>query len=273
MDGVCDVKIYSRDFTVLTKEELKEWEILKDKEVVHRSGNFVVRRSKYREYPAAVRHYESLFPNNHLDIVDLQKIEQLTKLTEKFHQMIDNPNSNERSILNWIRENRAYFIIASIMKGPYNFGHHDAFIFPEFQLGNTYQVDYLIVGRNSGGYEFIFVELEHPNKNITLADGHLGDAIRKGERQVIDWKYWLEANYATLYETFNKYKDPKKLLPVEFMKYDSTRIHYAVIAGRRNDFNEKTYQLKRQKLTEGILLLHYDNLYDSAMALIGESTY
>lgn len=193
------MKIYSRDFTVLTKEELKEWEILKDKEVVHRSGNFVVRRSKYREYPAAVRHYESLFPNNHLDIVDLQKIEQLTKLTEKFHQMIDNPNSNERSILNWIRENRAYFIIASIMKGPYNFGHHDAFIFPEFQLGNTYQVDYLIVGRNSGGYEFIFVELEHPNKNITLADGHLGDAIRKGERQVIDWKYWLEANYATLY--------------------------------------------------------------------------
>ncbi|WP_210367876.1 hypothetical protein [Bacillus sp. REN3] len=108
------MKIYSRDFTVLTKEELKEWEFLKEKEVVHRSGNLVVRRSKYREYPAAVRHYESLFPNNHLDIVDLQKIDQLTKLTEKFHQLIDNPNSNERSILNWIRENSAYFIIAFI---------------------------------------------------------------------------------------------------------------------------------------------------------------
>ena len=265
--------IYTRDYTTLTQEALNEWEILKEKEIVHRFGDMIVRRSRYREYPVAVRHFESLFPNNHLDIVDLKKVEYLTSLSEEFHQLIETPTSNERSILKWIREKSAYFIIASIMKGPYTFGHHDAFIFPEFQLGNTYQVDFLIIGRNSGGYEFIFVELEHPNKNITLKDGHLGDAIRKGERQVTDWKYWLEANYSTLYETFIKYKDPKKTLPVEFLKYDSTRIHYAVVAGRRNDFNERTYQLKRQKLAEGILLLHYDNLCDSAKALIGESTY
>ena len=107
-----------------------------------------------------------------------------------------------------------------------------------------------------------------------MIDGHSGDAIRKGERQVTDWKYWLEANYATLYETFNKYKSVEKNLPIEFMKYDSTRVHYAVVAGRRSDFNERTYQLKRQKkLSENILLLHYDNLYDSAKALIGELTY
>lgn len=275
LDGECIMKIYSRDYTTLTQEEIEEWEVLKEKEIVRRigKGDLAIRKSLYREYPVAVRHYESLFPNNHLDIVDLQKVEYLTTLTEEFHQLIDTSTSNERSILNWIREKKSYFIIASIMKGPYSFGHHDAFIFPEFQLGNTYQVDFLIVGRNSGGYEFIFVELEHPNKNITLSDGHLGDAIRKGERQVTDWKYWLEANYTTLYETFNKYKAPRETLPIEFMKYDSTRVHYAVVAGRRSDFNERTYQLKRQKTAENILLLHYDNLYDFANSLIGESTY
>ena len=191
------MKIHSRDYSPISTEELNEWGILKEKEIIHKigKGDLAIRKSLYREYPVAVRHYMSLFPNNHLDIEDLQKIEYLTALTEKFYSIIDNPDSNERSVLNWIREEKAYFIIASIMNGSYSFGHHDAFIFPEFQLGNSYQVDYLIVGKSSGGYEFIFVEMKHPNKNITLTDGHSGDAMRKGERQVTDWKYWLEANY------------------------------------------------------------------------------
>ncbi|WP_051688323.1 Shedu anti-phage system protein SduA domain-containing protein [Desulfofalx alkaliphila] len=269
-----NMKIYSRDYSILTQEELKKWEVLKEKEIVSSLGDdLVIRKNLYREYPVAVRHFISLFPNNHLDIMDLQQATHLKVLTEEFYRIINNPSTTERFILNWISQTKAYFIIASIMKSSYSFGHHDAYIFPEFQLGNSYQVDYLLVGKNSGGYEFVFVELEHPNKNITLANGHLGDAIRKGERQVIDWKYWLEANYTTIYETFNKYKSPERNLPIEFMKYDSTRVHYAVVAGRRNDFNERTYQLKRQKKLENILLLHYDNLYDSAKAVIGELTY
>ena len=144
------MKIHSRDYSTLTQEELNEWGILKEKEIIHKigKGDLAIRKSLYREYPVAVRHYMSLFPNNHLDIEDLQKIEYLTALTEKFYSVIDNPDSNERSVLNWIREEKAYFIIASIMKGSYSFGHHDAFIFPEFQLGNSYQVDYLIVGKS-----------------------------------------------------------------------------------------------------------------------------
>ncbi|WP_062353361.1 hypothetical protein [Bacillus kwashiorkori] len=94
------MKIYTRDYTVLTTEELKEWDNLKEKEIVHKSGKFVVRKNKYREYPVAVRHYESLFPNNHLDIVDLQKVDMLSELVEEFHQLIDNSTSNEKSILN-----------------------------------------------------------------------------------------------------------------------------------------------------------------------------
>ncbi|WP_257351437.1 Shedu anti-phage system protein SduA domain-containing protein [Pseudalkalibacillus decolorationis] len=118
------------------------------------------------------------------------------------------------------------------------------------------------------------MELEHPNKNITINSGHIGDALRKGERQVIDWKCWLEANFSSIYETFKKYKSPIQELPIEFMKYDSSRMHYAVIAGRRSNFTEKTYQIKRQsKLSNNIQFLHYDNLYDSAKSLIGKSTY
>lgn len=76
LDGEYIMKIYPRDYTTLTQEEIEEWEVLKEKEIVRRigKGDLAIRKSLYREYPVAVRHYESLFPNNHLDIVDLQKV-------------------------------------------------------------------------------------------------------------------------------------------------------------------------------------------------------
>ncbi|AZU60270.1 Shedu anti-phage system protein SduA domain-containing protein [Neobacillus mesonae] len=267
------MKIYDRDYNFLTEQEENEWEVLKEKEIIKRLGKLKVKRSLYREYPVAVRHKMSLFPNNHLDIVDLQNEEQLLMLIEEYSEIIANQTMNERDILNWIKEKRAYFIIASIMKNYYSFGHHDAFIIPEFQLGNSYQVDYLLIGKSSGGYEFIFVELEHPNKNTTISSGHLGETFRKGLNQVSDWSSWLEGNYISIYETFIKYKNYNHTLPIEFLKYDSSRIHFAVIAGKREHFNEKTYEIKRQKLKERTLLLHYENLYDMSKNLIGQVTY
>lgn len=268
------MKLYDRDFNTLNADEIKEWEELKEKEIVNRMGKFKIRKSLYREYPVAVRHKMSLFPNNHLDIVDLQKENALYPLIEGYSQIIENELTNERDILNWVKENKAYFIIASIMKSYYSFGHHDAFIIPEFQLGNSYQVDYLLIGKSSDGYQFVFVELEHPNKNSTLTSGHLGETFRKGLMQVNDWDSWLQGNYSSMFETFNKYRNSEHTLPIEFLKYDRSRIHYVVVAGKRDHFNEKTYEIKRQKLSsERILLLHYDNLNDTAKSLVGELTY
>lgn len=74
--------------------------------------------------------------------------------------------------------------------------------------------------------------------------------------------------------TFEKYKHPNMMLPKEFFKLDMSRYHYIVVAGRRKDFNEKTYRLARlSKLENKIELLHYDNLYDSASGVLGRATY
>jgi len=270
--------IYERDYTVLTKEESSEWELLKQREVVDKIGDLEVLKTLFREYPKAARHFMSLFPNHYLDIEDLSNETELGVLSESFRELISSPTTNERTILTWIRDKKAYFIVASILHY-YNFGHHDAFIFPEFRLGSSYQVDFLIAGRNSGGYEFIFVELEAPNGRITTADGSLGDAFRKGMNQVEEWKGWISEYYSSFQETFNKHKHPDKPIPREFMKLDATRLHYAVIAGRRSDFekqgtDKRTYRLQRRTLEEQkIRLLHYENLYDTSKAIIGKATY
>ncbi|WP_019849569.1 Shedu anti-phage system protein SduA domain-containing protein [Desulfitobacterium sp. PCE1] len=121
---------------------------------------------------------------------------------------------------------------------------------------------------------FVFVELQKPYGNITTKDGELGDTFRKGLKQIEDWQEWLEANYSSLYETFVKYKHPDILLDEEFHKFDRTRMHYSVVAGRRKDFTDRTYRLKRKiEEEQKILVLHYDNLLDTATNIIGKSTY
>ncbi|WP_171654151.1 Shedu anti-phage system protein SduA domain-containing protein [Paenibacillus foliorum] len=208
-----------------------------------------------------------------MDIEDLKDETELNELAEMYLEMLDTPGTPERTVLNWLRENKAYFIIASILKY-YSFGHHEAFIFPELRLGTTLQVDFLIIGKNSGGYEFIFIELEARYGKITMADGELGDVFRKGIRQVKDWGDWLEVYFTSFQETLLKYKNLEQPLPLEFLKPDRTRFHYVVVGGRRTDFNEKTYRIKRRiREEQNIDLLHYDNLYDTAKDIIGKPTY
>lgn len=71
-----------------------------------------------------------------------------------------------------------------------------------------------------------------------------------------------------------KYLKQGDQLPSEFIEYDSSRIHYVVIAGKRKDFKDLTYNIRREYLQkEDILLLHYDNLVDFSLAIAGEATY
>ncbi|UJF32179.1 Shedu anti-phage system protein SduA domain-containing protein [Paenibacillus hexagrammi] len=268
------MKLFDRDYTVLTSEEKSEYDQVLEREKVRKLGELDVRKSLFREYPKAARHFKSLFPNNYLDIVDLDKREEIESVVDKFLTKLDDGSiKDERDVARYIKDANAYYIIGSIFNY-YDFGHHDAFIFPEFQLSATFKVDYLLIGQNSDGYSFIFVELEHPDKLITLADGELGAAFRKGIKQTKDWKVLLQGNYAAFTHELKKYKHPDMQLPDEFYILDTTRFNYVVVAGRREDLNETTRRIRREHLEEQkIRLLHYDNICDTTKALIDQRNY
>lgn len=266
---------YKRDYLTLTEEEKKEYERIKAKEKMDEDGKplFLGRRNLFREYPKAARHYESLFPNYYLDAVELKDEKYLNDKIKEFENLLDN-NSNEQEILKFIKTNESYYIIASILMENYRFGHHEAYIMPEFKLGTSYRVDYLLVGKSSGGYEFVFVELEHPNKKSTKKNGWLSEVFRKGIEQTKEWEIWLEQNYSNLREWFGRNIKNNDKLPNEFIGYDPSRFHYAVVAGRQNDFDDTTYRLRRDYIKEKrTLLLHYDNLVNYSKEIIGKQTY
>lgn len=268
--GLNMMYLCKRDYCTLTPAEAEEWNSLKQKEIDRKTGRFSIRKSSFLDYPKAVRHYLSLFPNNYLDIMELGDAERLKGLVKGLSQILDSGRTKESDIVNYLKQKKAYFIIGSLLKSYFKFGHHDAFVFPEFQLGNSFKVDYLIVGRSSDGFEFVLVELEAPSGNITTSRGELGAVFRKGLNQIGDWDSWIDSNYTSLKETFDKYKKPDKTLPEEFTRLDKSRINYAVIAGRRKDFTRKTYRIRRKS---DALILHYDNLLDSSANIIGKNTY
>jgi hypothetical protein len=268
-----DMRLFERDFTVLTDNEKAEWEKRKLEEVGGKIGNLPVRKPLFYQYPKAARHYMSLFPNNYLDPADLIDQDSLARLANNFKTLFNSEELTENKIQEFIRFNAAYFIIGSLLKDFFPFGHHDAFLVPEFQLGTSHRADYLLIGRSSDGYEFAFVELENPLGRTTLKNGDFGDPIRKGTSQIEDWEAWLEANYISLRELFNKIKHPDMVLPEEFMNYDRTRMNFVAISGRRKNFQEKTYRLKRKMREQRTIVLHYDNLIESAFHVIGHPPY
>lgn len=175
-----------------------------------------------------------------------------------------NRKANEQQLLNFIKKNNAYFLIVTCLRFEFSTGNHDAYIFREFALPPNYVADYLIIGKNSGGYDFIFVELESVSDSITTKTGEFGTTIRKGIKQIEEWDAWIDANFSHLKIIFNQSKNPTENLDEEFYSLDKSRIHYAVIAGRRTDYLEKTYRLRRKtRKSQGIAVLHYDNLIDS----------
>ena len=128
--------------------------------------------------PLTVFLYESIFPNNNLGANPFKSFESLKVLNEGFENVLSDPGT-ERSILNFIRENEAFYILGTLLHD-YDFGHHEAYCFKEFEFPVTYKADFLIIGRNSQGYHFIFVEMESPVGRITTDKGEFGDVIRKG---------------------------------------------------------------------------------------------
>lgn len=269
--------LYDRDFNIITDEENLLWEKLKEQEKVVLNGkpSDLIRKSLYTKYPVAVRHFLSLFPNNLLDSVELRsESESLKNKLKDFNILIENPQTTERQILNFIKDKKAYFLIGAILKSNYRFGHHSLFIFPEFRLPPNFQVDYLIIGENSDGHHFVFVELENPYGQITISDGSYGETIRKGVKQIDDWEIWLEESFSHLRLVFEQALSKTEKLPREFTVFDKTRMHYVVVAGRRNDYNDKTYRLRRSNLEQRKLqVFHYDNLVDFATETIGTHSY
>ena len=166
----------------------------------------------------------------------------------------------ENDIQNYIKENKKWFIPASIFKD-YDFGHHEAYISVEQPLGAEYKADYMLLGRNSIGHHIVLVEFENVNVDFRLQESNMEtEAVRKGMTQINDWKRWMDNNRPYFLQSCGL-SDIGRNIP-------TWGITYCLVVGRRKRMDDTSNQMRGQiQYERGVHIITYDRLVDNILKL------
>src|ERR1700753_1149476 len=86
-------------------------------------------------------------------------------LREELTQALDS-SGGERAVGQFIRKNLGVLMWAFVSTGG-----HSKYIVPEFQFGNKYRVDFVIVWSCSGKFVVHFIEFEPPDDPVITKNG------------------------------------------------------------------------------------------------------
>ncbi len=263
------MNLYERDFSIVNSE-VEQDALSTCEEWLNRKGIKNTSEDPRRSHPDCnirefLWHKTSLFPNNHLMLLPDDKIDYV-KEAEAF-RMIIQESSNEQELQSYIKNNRKWFIPGSIFLD-YNFGHHDAYLFPEQSLGGKYSVDYLMIGFNSDGCNLVLVEFEKANTEFIISTYNSESAsVRKGLSQIRDWRAWMD-DYRMFF---------LKEIGITKKNYDvpSNRIYYYLVVSKREKMNEEAKTLRSQLVTDDahLKIVTFDRLADNVEKLAGRVTW
>ena len=265
------MNLYARDFSIpINKEEIEAIEQynawINNHERKFRNTADDPRHShpdiKMREL---LWHYTSLFPNNHLLFPSFAGLDY-SQEAELFSEVIYS-GKNEQEVQQYIKSNRKWFIPGSILLD-YNFGHHDAYLYPEQTLGGKYNVDYLLIGFNSDGCNLVLVEFEKPDTGFIISTAHTeAESVRKGLTQIRDWRTWMDDHRV------NFLKD----IGISSKGFDvpSSRIYYYLVVSRRDKMNDAAKILRSQLVNDDahLKIVTFDRLITNVKNLSQRHSY
>jgi hypothetical protein len=120
--------------------------------------------------------------------------------------------------------------------------HH---VFPKVALGSQYETDFMCLDIPSSGKEWVGVELESHQKKVITKSGRKTADLEHAIQQIRDWRSWVTDNLS--YARQSKEQNGLGLVDIipRFFGY--------VIIGRREDFNQKFNELRRQLLRDELI--------------------
>lgn len=257
------MRLQDRDYTITLNEEEKRayeaelvYEAKKGPKNNHGFPRFSHPDKEIRKF---IWHRRSLFPNNFLYLKEYKDLD-LQAESDMFRNIIYT-SKNELEIQQYIKQNRKWFIPGSIFLD-YNFGHHDAYLFPEQKLGNEYAADYMLVGKSSDGYSIVLIEFEKANTEYLLSTSNMeSDSVRKGLTQIQDWKRWMDKN--------RDYFLRNICLTQEGIDIPIYRIYYYLVVSRRDFMTQIALEVRSQNMYErqNTKIVTFDRLVDNIKKL------
>lgn len=202
--------------------------------------------------------FKPLYPCNYISRDYLKGLHHQDEC-QQFKAILDK-SKNENDIQSYIKQNEKWFIPASIFKC-YDFGHHDAYLFPEQKLGSDYVVDYMLLGKNSCCWNIVFVEFENANiEYIQKRRNEVTDKVRAGLTQINDWERWIEKNRDYFFRSMNFDKNNISIQP--------PNIFYCLVVSRRSRMTDRANELRQQEMSRHNLnIITFDRLVDNISRL------
>lgn len=200
--------------------------------------------------------HNSLFPNNHLEPLWVFKDIDFLSEIDNYRKLIYD-NGEESEIQKHIKEGRRWFIPSSILED-YNFGHHDAYLFPELKLGFEYVVDYALLGKNSDGWHVVFVEFEKADCDFILKNQNSeSKEVRAGLTQIRNWELWVH-NHREYFLKSSGISDKGVDIPI-------IRFFYCLVVSRRDKMDERAKLLRSQICykNSSLKIMSFDRLADN----------
>ncbi|MBD8467067.1 DUF4263 domain-containing protein [Plantibacter sp. CFBP 8798] len=139
-------------------------------------------------------------------------------------------------------------------------GGWKTFVIPKPRLGSEYVPDFLVLGINSVGPQWVTIEIEGARHKILTKQGRLAQQTRHALDQVEDWREWLARNvsYAQMERGFHGL---------------TSRAPGLVIIGRDDPVAERQASRARSEESARIAVHSWDWLLRGARNLTGNTLY
>ena len=143
----------------------------------------------------------------------------------------------------------------------------------EFNIGVQFRADFIVLSACSGYWNCVLIEMQSPKDRIFLKSGEASKGLREAQRQVQDWKMWIEDNEFTFRQQLAKLAEGKpaqcsnvavhSLAEAELRDLNTTvRYTYKILIGRRETL--KQIDNKRRSQFSDFEIVTFDRLLDYA---------
>jgi hypothetical protein len=215
-------------------------------------------RELFRKY-RAIRHLESRYPSNLLDVFSLPTDAKAD--IDEYESLL--MESKEEKPLQDFFNIKPYFIASLLCET--NFGHHATYAFSQFQIANKYRPDFVLAGKSSQGYGWVFIELQSPNCNLMLKNGMVAQQPREGLHQIKLWQEWFRKHLG--------YAKSSDGLDMEGL--NEARMLYYLVVGSRDKYNEEANDWRDREMAtdKSLRIISYDRLINTFKTIIDRRNF
>lgn len=180
---------------------------------------------------------------------------------------------NEREIGSYLKDNLI------LVKNALNVWSWNCVICkPEFKIGTEFIADFIVLSANSGCWNCVLIEMQSHKDKIFLKNGTASKGLREAQKQIQEWKMWIESYNAEFRGYLAKLAKGRPAQCSNAMSHTRAEIElrdpktvirywYKILIGRRNFLDEDGNQ--RRNHFGGIEIVTFDRLLDYAKKLDG----